>query len=702
MPSLHTMDHSVTIGTLPFETLLHIFSYISSDQQIPRLSRVCKRWALSVRDIRVLELECSVAVFKYGLPRILFQYPRLCRLVLNPARSIAREVAAGLVDQVAAQFTGHPTVQHIWCSSDWIVPGAIDGCPVLKELRLISHSSDLRDDAPPIAEETMVADNMAAAAVAIVSTPAAPAHREIWNASGLRRNLTWILKSKPWLTHVQMDHPHLWARASQDTAVQTSFALRSLNLTSLTASSILSFIDFLNPRQLGAASVLPHLTTLSMEIDYAFLPRTMFAALAAGCPLLSSLTLSTLEAPPSMICTMATDLAHLPLTKLVFDKCSVWFVEGWVTLIRYISAAFRSLDTMEFERCLFRELPEGRVPAAIPTIGGMRTFTRSHPLKALKLHPIGDFALSVEDVRFLIDRFPNLVHLHLDVPADTCTATKMPIWAPSATINLKSLSRLKLRCGNPRGLKTMPYESDIPAQFRNLTYLSLTSCPVFPTQLIHCNAAALNTLKLSYLPAVLPAGFTISLPNLCKLTIRGVSILGHKICLATATALTYNAPRLKSLRMEAFQSAQAFLAIPESFIQDLVLSCPHIRDLRLSGFTVPPFTLRLLEHHWPLLSTFHIVGPNSLPVATAQWECDHLTPMLLAHRHLTSVHLTLTGLNTGECVLPRIDDPDQMARDVGYVQRKAEAQMLYAEYARLLASRFWWIQDVVISGPIAM
>ncbi|KAJ3185665.1 hypothetical protein HDU87_000289 [Geranomyces variabilis] len=699
------------IHALPFEILSHIASYLATRHVVGRLSTVSHRFAEVARDVATLELDASEAVFDFGLQRIMQQHPRLQHLVLTPDRNLPQGRAAFLLDRVAAQFTGHPALKDIHCATDLIVPGAVDGCPTLQSLRVEPHLNETDGSYDPVGLVGQFC-------------------QEKWAAPGLRRNLAWILHTRPELRRVQLDDPHLWLRAShrRRQAPAQVAALRSLSLTSMAASSLLSLVELLQGEQDSDASeprtaLFPNLIELSMEIDYAFMPAAMFPALSLGCPNMASLTLSTLEAPPSLLPTMAKAFVSLPLEKLVFDKCSLWFVNGWSALVDYLTTALPNLKALEFERCLYRELPPGRtIPS--PPVHVVAPF----PLISLKLYYIGDFALSVEDVRHFVDRFTSLKDLRLDVPPGTCVDTSMHVWAPAAADKLKSLARLSLKSGSVHGMASMPCESDVMPRFEKLAYLSLTSCPVFPSNLIRCNGETLTTLKLNYLPAVLPAGSHIAFPKLKRLVVRGISTLGHKICLAATAALTFGAPSLECLTMESFSSTTMSLELPAHFLPDLLVSCPKIRSLRLSGFRMPSNALQLLQppspspssHSsslapaaesenntsntpWPHLATFHVWGAASLPIATPTWERTHLGPFLDSHRELASLHLGLSGISLLDegLMLPRADDQARK-RDVNWDTKSQDARGVYASYARRLLKRYVWLDDVLVSGPVAM
>ncbi|KAJ3162042.1 hypothetical protein HDU86_005740 [Geranomyces michiganensis] len=713
------------IHALPFEVLSQIASYLATYQVVRRLSNVSRRFAKVSRDTTTLELDASESVLSFGLQRITDSYPRLQRLVLTPDRNLPRGRAALLLKQVAAQFEGHPAIREIHCATDLIVPGAINGCPALQSLRVEPALSEFVQDAD-MDDDPEDADLQQTC-------------KSNWASSGLRRNLAWILHIRPDLKRIQLDDAHLWLRASQREQVQPQVALRSLSLTSMAASSLLSFVELLQGAQQTAgdgreAALFPNLVDLEMEIDYAFMPAAIFPALSTGCPNLISLALSTLEAPPSLLPTMAKAFVSLPLRKLVFDKCSLWFVNGWAALVDYITCALPSLTVLEFERCLYRELPPGRCITPPPA-----NTVAPFPLTRLKLYLIGDFALSATDVRHFVDRFTSLKDLRLDVPADTCANSGMDIWALAAADKLKSLERLSLKSGSVRGMNSMPYESDIMPRFEALTYLALTSCPVFPTNLLRCNADTLVTLKLNYLPAILPAGSShIAFASLKRLVVRGISTLGHKICLAATAALTFGAPRLECLTMEAFSSASGSLDLPDHFLPDLVAACPNVRSLRLSGFRMPRDALRLLSSSslsssradndnddmaissaqtpWPHLATFHVWGAASLPVATRAWEDSQLGPFLTTHRGLTSLHLGLAGIDSGGLVLPRaapapasaasaadIDDSySLLLGEMNWEKKQMNARAVYNAYARRLLKRYVWLDDVLVSGPVAM
>ncbi|KAJ3147166.1 hypothetical protein HDU89_005763 [Geranomyces variabilis] len=700
-PGVHS---PADIHALPFEILSHLASYLATRHVVGRLSAVSRRFAEVARDTATLELDASEAVFDFGLQRIVEQHPRLQHLVLTPDRNLPQGRASFLLDRVAAQFTGHPALREIHCATDLIVPGAVDGCPALQSLRVEPHlnETDASDDAVGLGQQFCPVK---------------------WTTPGLRRNLAWILYTRPELRRVQLDDPHLWLRASQRRQAPAQVAaLRSLSLTSMAASSLLSLVELLQGDQDANGpcnAVFPHLTELLMEIDYAFMPAAMFPALSLGCPNLSSLTLSTLEAPPSLVPTMSKAFASLPLEKLVFDKCSLWFVNGWTALVDYLTTALPNLKSLEFERCLYRELPQGRtIPS--PSVQCVAPF----PLTSLKIYLIGEYVLSAQDVRHFIDRFAALKDLRLDVPPETCAETGMHIWAPAAAEKLRSLARLSLKSGSVHGLTSMPCESEVMPRCEKLAYLSLTSCPVFPTNLIRCNAETLTTLKLNYLPAVLPAGSHIAFPKLKRLVVRGISTLGHKICLAATASLTFGAPSLECLTMESFSSTTMSLELPAHFLPDLLVSCPKVRSFRLSGFRMPSNTLQLLHPPpsslsvapaaessecseyttpWPHLATFHVWGTASLPIATPAWEQTHLKPFLDSHRQLTSLHLGLAGIAflDKDLVLARADD-EARRRDVNWETKSQDARGVYAAYARKLLKGYVWLDDVLVSGPVAM
>ncbi|KAJ3020086.1 hypothetical protein HKX48_001336 [Thoreauomyces humboldtii] len=714
----------VHINDLPNETLLHVFSSLTFNKQVARLALVCSRWARLSRDVETLSIECTESVVRTGLHTILLRHPRLKRLEIVAARTGSTAIARERLALVARQFVGHPTLRIIVCPSDWIVPGAVDGCPCLEEL-VVAGVGD-GDEVPVFADEDDEGedgeDGVGIADAESGNATAASTHRELWKAPGLRRNLSWILNSVPSLTRVRIDDPHLWIRKKD---MVTTLSLRELSLTSLSPSAILSLVDLLSPGGSRSDSdtdrtpALPHLRTMSLEIDYAFLPLAMFPALARGCPALTSLTLSTLEAPPGLVDAMAEGLKGLALTYLEFDKCSVWGPkEGWVSLVGRLCDAFPTLKTLRFGNCLYRVLPAATAHRR-DWDAGDGNGNGSHGLEHIKIVPLCDTKLTTEDLASIVRDYPSLKTISVSAPAHTCTSVGIPVWLPpttSASFNatLSNLRELTIRSGSIRELSAEPEESSQPIKLPSLTHLNLINCPLFPTLLVSCNPSHLTSLKLSYLPAHLPPTVTIPFPCLRTLVVRGVSHLGHKICIGTVTSLLQHAPRLTSLTVEAFHhhhrrshshdndddddEGSSTLSFPSHVIHDLTVSCPDLVHLVIAGFRVRSLASLTPVASWPRLETLHMVGTKCLPVLTSEWEDEVLVPVLTNRRFLRSVRLQFEGIAAGGGSI----EPTKGEDVLPYLARVERDRSTCEAYAMKLRKRFWWIEELVVARSSLM
>ncbi|TPX72910.1 hypothetical protein SpCBS45565_g00399 [Spizellomyces sp. 'palustris'] len=650
-----------------------------------------------------LSLEATISVLDYTLPRILSGYPRLERLIIEPSRYIDTIDAAYLLTKVAQQFRGHPTLRYLFCSSDWIVPGAVEGCPRLEVLIVPSlrGKEEEEEEEEPQAVSGMEEDGRGSSMDTMdVEYPddlhenerrIGGRHWEIWRGSGMRRNLTWIMKHKPTLTHIEMNKPTFWNRIPKVAPISPLPILKHLKLSDICSWALVNFLDFLRQSGQREQPALRHLITLSLDLDWLIVPTNAYEAISLGCPNLQSLTFIYANLTPAGVEAIAT---HLPRLKcLVMDKCDMWFYHGWMSLVRYLCSRMKELEKVGLEKCSFRELPltmQVRFPVYSTRAGTMGWWT--HSLRSLKLYANDEYRPSTADLEEVVERFPQLQELKLEVPAETFTKDGIAVWGPAA-VNLHGLKKLVLRSGKYESYGTEPVASNTPLHLPNLQTVSIWSCPIFPFNFILPNASNLTTLKLNFLPTILPDTTFISLPNLRYLAVRGITVLAHPICLSIVNALTADSPKLEVLIMEALHRDCANL--PSAFFPRLVEKCPKLRVIRLDRFITPRSTLTLLANAtiWPNLASFHVWGQSAIHGATIEWEQTSLCPFLQTHRLLRSFHV---GLHTLE--VPGFELEGRCTDEHGYCH--ARNVVTYASYARSIKSRWWWLEDVVVHGPI--
>ncbi|KAI8825915.1 uncharacterized protein EV422DRAFT_514651, partial [Fimicolochytrium jonesii] len=727
------------VDDLPLELLYQVLQYVSFRQSRVAMG-VSRSFRNAAMERRELTLQCSKAVIRLGLAQILASYPVLETLNLEPVRNTPLDEAESYLEIVGRQFAGHSTLRTITCSCVAIVPGAVDNCPQLTTLvvrpgRMESDAVEEPQTGQEPSEQPPTLDGPASSRP--LSDRVDRLRKQMWTAPGLKRNVAWILRNCTKLQHLEMEEPRFWARPSVLQASvlgrgPSAISLQYLQLTGMSASALLNFASFLayappSPNT-GVASLpaLPNLRTLLMEIDYAFLPTTMLPSLAIGCPNLEALTLKTLDAPPALVADIATHLNGLRnIRSLVLYRCSVWFdADGWLPLTRVICRALTGLKTLQFNGCCLRELPRSthsevsRLALAEREAGNMLGWT--HLLENLKITPVeGTPSLSLADMKGIVTSFPQLRRLKVTGPAATLTAEGMPAWAglvsPSedtGSSGLGHLEELTVRCRSASELTEEPTDSLIPLHLPNLTHLHLFSTPVFPITLLTHTASTLTVLKLEGIPAILPSYVNVALPNLQRLSIWNISTLGHRICLETAASLTHQAPRLEALTMESLVSSRSLLDLPDTFMEDLIYFCKGIKHLRLQGFNVSTkaFNMMASAAVWPELSTLHVRGRECLPVVDCEWERVNLAALIRSHRRLSSLHLGFSGIGSDlvdviRCGVSneRKHAEDEVKAGGGMYRQRQEADvLLYAAYARYLSSRWWWVEDISLSGPVVM
>ncbi|KAI8996134.1 hypothetical protein BC832DRAFT_595594 [Gaertneriomyces semiglobifer] len=659
---------STTIKDLPVEVLCNIFSFLSFREQVPRLLLVCKAWKGAVEDCRWMTLEATSRVAERGLDNILACYPRLEYLYLEPSLGKDPDSGTRLLQKVASQFTGHPTIKYVFCPCDRIVPGALDNCPRLEGLIVPTFQGVDIEAELEVAELELLESQD-------TPTPDDEQARdlEIWRGSGMRRNLAWILSRNPKLKAVTLYCPTVWLRNSQ--CVPASFTeLTNLKLYDVSSYALESFLDFMRTPE-GAPPRFPWLKDLTLDIDWLVVDADAYKAISRGCPNLESLKFLYAIFHPTGL----TDIAEtLPgLKELVLERCDIWFQGGWVAAARYLCSKL-NLTKLWFESSVYRQLPD---TIKVEHAGTRQTFK----LRSLKIYDTDEHRPNLAEVKETVLSFPHLTELMMDVPADAFKEGGAELWVHAAN-ELVELEKVVLKCG--RGSAPWTSNSLIPFKWPKLRSLEIWSPPGCPLNLLLPNAETLRTLKLYYLPEVLEENVEIALPNLRKLEVYGISHLGQDIALAAVRSLTSDCPLLKSVYVEAH--CRDPQPVSTNFLRDLARRCPQLESIHFDKFIFPTDSLSFMANPniWPHLTTLHLSGRDALVGPTIQWEQHQLWPFLEAHRLLTSLHLGLgSGFRGGWRHAVKLVTP---------VLPNEDACVAYARRIKRLTP---WVHDVIISGP---
>ncbi|KAJ3106349.1 hypothetical protein HDU96_008272 [Phlyctochytrium bullatum] len=331
---------------LPEEVLSTILSHTDFSSTFYNVVQVNRAWSRVAFDIKVVRVRATPTVQKLRIDAILSRFPVLEELILEPStRSL--EYGPNLIHEVARSFTGHPTLRRIRCGSDFIVAGALNGCPRLEDLNLSYMHTWMKprddgtngDDGTAMSEDNNGEGNETQMEMDGAFSPNMPLAQD--GLSGFRRNLASILKKGRALKKVDIEAATFWhrsARTAENVAssvnagplslyksVDSGFVLGSnlevLRLTNFSGWSLQNFSDWL-----GAPSSpgLPALREFRLDADYLNLPASMIKNLGQACPSLRSLKIKYANLAPAHLLEMAATLPQLHVLSL--GKCEMWFL----------------------------------------------------------------------------------------------------------------------------------------------------------------------------------------------------------------------------------------------------------------------------------------------------------------------------------------------------------------------------------------
>ncbi|KAJ3037436.1 hypothetical protein HDV00_001675 [Rhizophlyctis rosea] len=732
---------SKTISDLPLEILEHAFSFLAFEDQLPVLPQVCKAFQIASGDIRHLNILSNLTALRLTLPTILSHYPRLTSLhILAPAPTPTtsyRSTTLGIsytshvhqLHALARQFVGHTTLRSIECASDHIIPGALQ-CPKLVVLKvpfgqgyeedagfededmgggdgLVVHfehhgTLDTEDEHMDVAVPNIPATSQLAPAAhgLPLFLPSIQSDRSSLASSRARLNLVTILRQAPFLKHLEIHDPSFWTRSSAiSTASDCHPALQTLKINTISTWPLRNMIDFFS-----STDTLHALSNLKLELDYHHLPEDAVRALGAGSPNLKRLKLKYAILPPGVIEDVAQHLKQLESISL--GKCVVVSncADGWRGIIEYWAQELPGLKAIGFSACNLR------IEGELLEIKEDEGLQWKYLLKSLKIFDTGDYRPTLGDLEAYSALFPGLEVLRVDAPWNCLLPDNLHAWMDMDRKMLAQINRLEVRCARPwAGDTDEPAFSERPTTISakpasssviflpKLTSLSIWSPPTLPLPI---NLTRLQHLKINFPPCGLPPPTPpYDLPSLRTLEIHGLAPIGHTTLLSLLPIFTTNARNLTSLHIEVLCRTSA--ALPVSTLRQLTQTCPHLRHLHISNFTLPPDTFAILTCAFPQLTSLHLLGPSALPTYIS---LASIAPFISAHPHLKALNLSVAGLLTvGGDVRKEVcavggfrysvgDEPGGRNHRIVNTER-------YAEFARSVRRRFWWIKEVHLIAP---
>ncbi|KAJ3214750.1 Protein M3 [Dinochytrium kinnereticum] len=649
---------------IPDEILIAIFAAADFASSFRSVILVNKIWHRVAFDAKRINVTATPAVKKLTLDVLLRRFPVVEDLVLTPS-SRNLEFGPDLIHEIAKQFTGHPTLRRIFCGSDFIVPGALEGCPRMEHLNLsylhtwFNASDGDRDelgnfDGEEEEDEEVGNDGFVE-----------DGHRE--STSSHRRNLAGILKRGKALRVLDIESATFWHRGPRTDFLSNSMRmdgemfglnLEVLKLGNFSGWSLQNFTIWLGKAGSGG---LPVLKEFRLDADYLNLPQQFIRNLAIGCPSLKSLRIKYANLAPMHMIEMADQLPNLELLSL--GKCEIWFypskseehakmttalIQQWQQdgeesaeeeilasngssavhfvsyseLVHHLTASMRNLECLHFNQNTLHALA-----SPPPHSRSLRNVVTSHPLQSLKVFDTNETRPTSEQFEEMLGAFPHLQTLRLDVPVleDIRREGSRPrSWSFIHEL-LPNLKVLELRCAKPKmavgedaySFHVKEEESSlIPStKFGKISTLAVWSThPSSLPRLLSLNAATLTTLTLNYLPgcSMSQDSYKGSIPLLPSLKTLAIKTLTHvavfdAMYLLDAILGEEGCPSLRNLTMEALHRSP----LPPVNVQELIsvaTRTPSLTSLKLNNLKLPKEIFGKIRGLWKALESLEVVG----------------------------------------------------------------------------------------------
>ncbi|RKO89190.1 hypothetical protein BDK51DRAFT_40256 [Blyttiomyces helicus] len=575
---MSTQNYPPSINNLPTEVICQILSHLSVRERA-RVTGVCRRWSVGLSDTRELALVAGPEIVKKisrkGLATVLEGFPVLRDLKLK-LHARGPEPNQDLVT-LASDFRGHPTLRNLTSDTSAVIPG-LTACPNLDSLTL-------RED---------------------ISMPVP----HIFN---LENTVNLIFNQLP-LRELDMGCPLLWAvnRFSdgddeEETLSRTAAAaaepeparfvrpnLESLTMRDMHTASLADFMDGYLAR-----AHLPSLTRLHIWADDATVAEPAIHRIAAACPSLRDLRLSS--------CTFdgvgfVELLRALPadLRRLHLSRCTVLGgvgVDGKrnvaEAVVECVGRVFKEIEALGLDHCHFLDgappiTPLAADPAPATSDDDPLLDDYPNPAPRLQYLQLLGFGIRMPSVRF-VARLAALESLRVDDVSDVLRD------ANGRETRLWRLLVARLPALRDVDIRFLPPDSGT-----DLEPLRLPA-PIIEEQDSHDDEdeASVDTLTPPDSPTV-PAS-----PNTAPRGSDTTLVPPHP---------RPTLPSLTALRLTLPRSIPSLLSILYAHPTLTRLDLRHIPAFTLPAILLPPHPTRI---SLPTLKTLtlHVHGPRSRPLA---------------------------------------------------------------------------------------